>query len=208
MSETGPMASSSRFDDAPADRAAAHGRPMPGLELRIVDPDTNQPLPADCEGELVVRGSSLMRTYYKRDRAECFDGEGFFHTGDCARLDARGWLHFVGRIKDVIKTAGVNVAAAEIEAVLLQHPGVKVAHVIPVPHATRGENIGAFVVRAGGECSAADLQAHCGAALASYKVPRHIFFIEEAQLPTLGSGKVDRQALRTRAAELAAAEPS
>jgi fatty-acyl-CoA synthase len=204
MSETGPMASSSRWDDPLADRAAAHGRPMPGLELRIVDPDSGQPLPADNDGEIIVRGSSLMRTYYKRDPSECFDAEGFFHTGDCGRLDTRGWLHFAGRIKDVIKTAGVNVAAAEIEAVLMQHPGVKVAHVVPVPHPSRGENIGAFVVRSDLGCSSADLQTHCREALASYKVPRHLFFVDEGDLPTLGSGKVDRQALRARAAELAA----
>jgi len=203
MSETGPMASSSRWDDAPADRAGAHGRPMPGLELRIVDPDSGQTLPADSDGEIIVRGSSVMRTYYKRAPAECFDADGFFHTGDYGRLDARGWLHFLGRIKDVIKTAGVNVAAAEIEAVLMQHPGVKVAHVVPVPHEVRGENVGAFVVRSAASCSVADLQSHCRDALASYKVPRHIFFVEEEELPTLGSGKVDRQALRVRAAELA-----
>ena len=203
MSETGPMASSARWDDSLADRAGAHGRPMPGLEMRIVDPSTNQPLPPDSEGEIVVRGRSLMRTYYKREPRECVDADGFFHTGDCGRIDARGWLHFVGRIKDVIKTAGVNVAAAEIEAALMQHPSVKVAHVVPVPHPTRGENVGAFVVPRGSGCSAADLQAHCREALASYKVPRHFFFVEEKELPTLGSGKVDRQALRARAAELA-----
>jgi fatty-acyl-CoA synthase len=204
MSETGPMASSSRWDDPLADRAGSHGRPMPGLEIRIVDPDSNQPLPADSGGEIVVRGTSVMRTYYKRDPAECFDADGFFHTGDYGHIDARGWLHFVGRIKDVIKTAGVNVAAAEVEAVLMQHPGVKVAHVVPVPHTVRGENVGAFVVRRAASCSAGDLQAHCREALASYKVPRHIFFVDEEDLPTLGSGKVDRQALRARAAELAA----
>ena len=208
MSETGPMASSTRWDDPIAERTGTHGRPMPGLELRIVDPDTNVPLPPESEGEIVVRGSSLMRTYYKRDPAECFDAEGFFHTGDCGRLDGRGWLHFVGRIKDVIKTAGVNVAAAEVEAALMQHPGVKVAHVVPVPHPTRGENVGAFVVRRTATCSAADLQSHCREALASYKVPRHFFFVEERDLPTLGSGKVDRQALRARAAELAAGDAS
>ena len=202
MSETGPMASCARWDDPPADRAGAHGRPMPGLALRIVDPDTKQPLPPDTEGEIAVRGPSLMRTYYKRDAAQCFDADGFFHTGDRGRLDARGWLHFVGRIKDVIKTAGVNVAAAEVEATLLQHPGVRLAHVVPVPHATRGENIAAFIVRRDPACSAAELQAHCDAALANYKVPRHIFFVAEEELPTLGSGKVDRPRLRSLAAEL------
>jgi acyl-CoA synthetase (AMP-forming)/AMP-acid ligase II len=203
MSETGPMASSSRWDDTLEDRAGAHGRPMPGLELRIVDPNTNQPVPPEHEGEIAVRGSSLMRTYYRREAAECFDAEGYFHTGDCGRIDARGWLHFLGRIKDVIKTAGVNVAAAEVESVLMQHPGVKVAHVVPVPHPTRGENVGAFVVRRDPRCTVADLQGHCREALASYKVPRHIFFLEETDLPTLGSGKVDRQALRAQAAALA-----
>lgn len=205
MSETGPMAACSRFDDPLADRAGAHGRPMPGLEMRIVDPDTNAPVPSEREGEIVVRGPSLLRTYYKRDPATCFDAEGFFHTGDCGRLDAHGRLHFVGRLRDVIKTAGVNVAAAEVEAALLQHPGTKVAHVVPVPHPSRGENVAAFVVRRDPTLTVAALQAHCGALLASYKVPRHVFFLAEEDLPTLGSGKVDRQRLRTVAAELARA---
>ncbi|MDX2168739.1 MAG: class I adenylate-forming enzyme family protein [Deltaproteobacteria bacterium] len=202
MTETGPMAACARWDDAAADRAGAHGRPMPGLDLRIVDPDTNQPLPVGSEGEIAVRGASLMRTYYRCEARDCFDAEGYFHTGDCGRLDARGWLHFVGRLKDVIKTAGVNVAAAEVEATLLRHPAVKVAHVVPVPHPTRGENVGAFIVRRDPTCSASDLQAHCRASLATYKVPRHVFFVAEAELPTLGSGKVDRQRLRAAAAEM------
>lgn len=203
MSETGPMATCSRFDEPLAERAGAHGRPMPGLELRIVDPESGAPLPAGQEGEIVIRGPSLLRTYYKRDPRTCFDAEGFFHTGDCGHLDAQGRLHFGGRLRDVIKTAGVNVAAAEVESVLLQHPGVKVAHVVPVPHPTRGENVAAFVVRRAPACSAADLLAHCRAALASYKVPRHVFFVGEHELPILGSGKVDRQRLRAIAAELA-----
>jgi len=207
MTETGPMASSTRWDDPLEDRAGAHGRPMPGVELRIVDPATNTPLPADQEGEIVVRGRSLMRTYYKWPPSECFDEHGFFHTGDCGRIDARGLLHFLGRIKDVIKTAGVNVAVAEVEAALARHPGVKVAHVVPVPHATRGENIGAFIVRRAPTCSVAELQAHCREALASYKMPRHFFFVSEDELPTLGSGKVDRQALRVWATQLAEREP-
>ena len=203
MSESGPLASCSRFDEPLADRAGAHGRPMPGLEMRIVDPETGAPLPPDHEGEIIVRGPSVMRTYYKRAPETCFDDEGFFHSGDCGRLDAQGRLHFIGRLRDVIKTAGVNVSAAEVEGVLLQHPAIKVAHVVPVPHPSRGENVAAFVVRRTPDCSAADVQAHCSAALASYKVPRHVFFLAEEELPTLGSGKVDRQRLRAVAAELA-----
>jgi len=113
----------------------------------------------------------------------------------------------------VIKTAGVNVAAAEVEAVLQQHPAVKVAHVVGVPHPTRGENVAAAIVvhaaprqgagvgvrgssRGDDEERAAELAAHCGERLATYKVPRHFLFITEDELPILGSGKVDKKALR------------
>jgi fatty-acyl-CoA synthase len=202
MTETGPMAACSRWDESLVARTNSHGWPMPGLEMRIVDPATGAPVPAETDGEIVVRGGSVMRTYYKMPVSECFDVDGFFHTGDCGHLDGAGRLHFLGRIKDVIKTAGVNVAAAEVETIMLAHPGVKVVHVVPVPHPTRGENIAAFVVCSDGAVSAADLQAHCQSQLASYKVPRHLFICDESDLPTLGSGKVDRQALRRRAAEL------
>ncbi len=204
MTETGPMASSSRFDDPLALRQGTHGRAMPGLEIRIVDPETGCPLPPNTHGEIAVRGSTLMRTYYKCAPAKCFDAEGYFHTGDCGRLDETGHLHFLGRLKDVIKTAGASVAAAEVESVLMAHPNVKVAHVVPVSHPTRGENVAAFVVPREPTCREEDLLAHCRANLASYKVPRHLFFVPESDLPVLGSGKVDRKQLRARAAALAA----
>jgi fatty-acyl-CoA synthase len=208
MTETGPMAASTRHDDPLPVRCATHGRPMPGLELRIVDPDTNQPLPVNGEGEIVVRGTSVMRTYYHQAARDCFDEEGYFHTGDSGRLDENGNLHFIGRIRDVIKTAGVNVAAAEVEAVLMSHPAVKVAHVVPVPHSTRGENVAGFVVRREPGCTEPDLVEYCRARLASYKVPRHLFFVFERDLPVLGSGKVDRRKLRELAIERADASKS
>ena len=200
MTETGPMAAASRYDDPLSVRAGAHGRPMPGLEFRIVDPERGSPSASGAEGELLVRGTSMMAHYYKMSSTECFDCEGFFHTGDLARLDERGLLHFLGRIKDVIKTAGVNVAAAEVEAVLQAHPGVKLACVTAVAQPTRGENVAAFVVR-DAACTAAELEDFCRQRLASYKVPRHFFFCGEAELPVLGSGKVDKRALRRLAAE-------
>jgi fatty-acyl-CoA synthase len=204
MTETGPMAASSRHDDPLLVRAATHGRPMDGLEFRIIDPGTGQALAPDREGELLVRGDSLMSHYYKSAPADCFDAEGFFHTGDLARLDADGRLHFVGRLKDVIKSAGVNIAAAEVEAALQQHPDVKIACVTGVAHPTRGENVAAFVVRRHDHCSEADLLAFCRERLASYKVPRHIFFCREDELPVLGSGKFNKQALRRIAAQRSA----
>jgi fatty-acyl-CoA synthase len=199
MTETGPMAASSRWDDPLPVRAGSHGRPMPGLEFRIADPASGRLLEADEEGELLVRGTSLMSHYYKMAPSECFDAHGYFHSGDLARLDATGHLHFLGRIKDVIKTAGVNVAAAEVEAVLQGHPAVKLACVTGVPHPARGENVAAFVVTRAAGCTEADLLAYCRERLSSYKVPRHVFLCTESDLPVLGSGKVDKQALRALA---------
>ncbi len=207
MSETGPMASCSDHSDSLETRRASHGRAMPGLEIRIVD-RKNRPLPANTLGEIIVRGESLMRTYYGRDAAGCFDGDGFFHTGDEGRLDRHGNLTFLGRMLDVIKTAGVNVAAAEVEAVLMRHPQVEGAYVVPVPHPTRGENVAAFILAIGHELDLENLALHCRQNLASYKVPRHVFLLEPADLPILGSGKVDRKALRVRASDLVASEPT
>jgi fatty-acyl-CoA synthase len=203
MTETGPMAASTRHDDPLPVRCQTHGRPMPGLELRIVAPETNRALPVNDEGEIVIRGTSVMRTYYRQAPRDCFDEESYFHTGDSGRLDENGNLHFIGRIKDVIKTAGVNVAAAEVEAVLMSHPAVKVAHVVPVPHPTRGENVAGFIVRREPGCTERDLVEYCRTRLASYKIPRHLFFILERELPVLGSGKVDRRKLRDLAIERA-----
>lgn len=201
MTETGPMAISTRWDDPWEERVAAHGRPQPGIEIRLIDTQGAPIADANQDGELCVRGPTLMEHYDGLSRRECFDGDGFFHTGDRARIDERGLLHFLGRIRDVIKTAGVNVAAAEVEAVLLQHAGVKAAYVVGSPHPTRGENVVAFVVRGDGAYTADDLVAHCRARLASYKVPRRIRFCDEGELPLLGSGKVDKQTLRRRAGE-------
>lgn len=206
MTETGPMAACSHHSDPLTVRRGSHGRAMPGLEIRIVD-EENSPVPAGIGGEIAVRGTSMMRTYYGRAPAECFDAEGFFHTGDGGYLDTAGSLTFTGRIADIIKTAGVNVASAEVEAVLSAHRDVESAYVVPVPHPTRGENVAAFVVgRPLCELTTDALLEHCRAELASYKVPRHLFIVDAGELPLLGSGKIDRRALRQRAAALAGTE--
>lgn len=199
MSETGPMAACSDHADPIETRRASHGRAMPGLEIQIVD-EVNRPLPPNTVGEIKVRGDSLMRTYYRSDPTECFDQDRYFHTGDQGRLDELGSLTFIGRLRDVIKTAGVNVAAAEVEDALLQHAQIESAYVVPVPHPTRGENVAAFVVAHGDRLDLGEVADHCRDRLASYKVPRHLFRVEASDVPTLGSGKVDRKQLRSRAA--------
>src|SRR2546428_9869173 len=116
MSETAPFVSATRWDAPEPVRFGTFGRPLEGMEIRI------EPLAAGEEGEILVRGPTLMEGYYGVPRATTFDTEGFFRTGDLGFVDPAGFLHFTGRLKDVIKTAGVNVAASEVEAGLVRHP--------------------------------------------------------------------------------------
>lgn len=201
MSETATCVTAARFDDPEPIRTGTFGRPLPGMELRIIDPETRRPVAPGDTGEILVKGSTLMEGYYRVPRAATFDADGFFTTGDRGFLDPAGNLHFGGRIKDVIKTAGVNVAAVEVEEALARHPAVQTAHVVGVPDSTRGENIAALVVLRPDQRIEADaLRSFCREALASYKVPRFLFVVAAADVPRTGTGKVEKAALR-RAAE-------
>jgi fatty-acyl-CoA synthase len=207
MSETATFVTAARSTDPEPVRSGTFGRPLPGMELRIVDPETHRPLPQGETGEILVKGPTLMEGYYKVPRSSSFDDEGFFSTGDRGYFDADGNLHFAGRLKDVIKTAGVNVAAVEVEEALARHPAVKAAHVTGVPDPVRGENIAAFVVaepsRAVGE---EELRQFCRDSLASYKVPRHLFIVADTELPRTGTGKIEKSALRQAAQDRLAAQ--
>ncbi len=200
MSETATCVTCARSDDPVEIRRETFGRPLAGMEVRIVDPETGAVAEPGTPGEIFVKGPTLMECYYRVPRTQTFDAEGFFKTGDLGYLDAQGCLHFATRLKDVIKTAGVNVAAVEVEEALAKHPTVKAAHVVGVPHETRGENVAAFVVVHAGQIADADaLIAFCRDALASYKVPRHVFVIDEGDVPRTGTGKIEKPALRREA---------
>jgi fatty-acyl-CoA synthase len=202
MSETATFVTAARSTDSEAVRTGTFGRPLPGMELKIVSPETRTPVSPGETGEILVKGSTLMECYYRVPRSSTFDDEGFFSTGDRGFFDADGNLHFAGRLKDVIKTAGVNVAAVEVEDTLARHPSVKTAHVVGVPDPVRGENIAAFVVPEPDHTVTEDqLREHCRAALASYKVPRHVFIVADPDLPRTGTGKVEKSALRRLAGE-------
>jgi fatty-acyl-CoA synthase len=204
LSETATVVCLARATDPPELRRRGFGRPLPGVELRVVDPETRAPCAPGDVGEILVRGPSLMLGYLGVPHDQAFDAEGFFRTGDYGRLDETDTLRFDGRLKEVIKTAGVNVAAAEVEACLESAPGVATAYVVPVPHAVRGENPAAFVVPQGGAAlDAAAVLAHCRREMASYKVPRHLFLLPAADVPRTGTQKVDKPLLRRLAAERA-----
>jgi len=205
MTETLPLCTAWPWDAPLVRRTGSHGPPVGRRALRVVDPATGATLPPGRDGEICVRGPELLRGYHREPAGGCFDADGFFRTGDLGHVDADGALHFVGRLKDIIKTAGANVAAAEVEAVLLEHPGVAAAHAVGVPAAARGEDVAAFVVLKQ-PVEVDVLIAHCRDRLASYKVPRRIWLRREETLPLKGSGKVDKAALRAEATALTAAD--
>ena len=188
---------------APPEYRGTFGREVPGTEHRIVDPATGVDLPPGDEGEVVVRGYSVMMGMYKRERSEVFDADGWYHTGDRGYF-RDGWFFFTGRQSDLIKTSGSNVAPAEVEACLLSLPEVKLAYVLGVSHPDRGEDVVALVV-GWGDSAAVDspsIRDRLRADLSSYKVPRHIFPIGDADVPWLASQKADRRALAAHAAQL------
>lgn len=181
------------------------GRPLPGMEIRIVDRDTRRPLPAGEVGEILIRGH-LTPGYYKdpERNAAAFDAEGFFLTGDLGLIDADGHLHFRGRIKEMVKTGGINVAPLEVEEVLLSHGSVEQAYVIGLPDPRREEILAAAVVlKDGRHASEEELRAFCKQALAAFKVPQHFRIMTRADLPVTATGKVQKFRLQeTLAAEL------
>jgi len=173
------------------------GRPMRGVEVKVVDPDGAE-IARDSRtvGEIVARGPTVTPGYFNRpEETKRAFRNGWFHTGDLARVDPAGYLTIVDRLKDVINTGGEQVYSTEVENVLYAHPSVKDAAVFAVPDETWGEVVRAAVVVAGDEVTNGEqLLAHCRTRLASFKVPRDIDFLKA--LPRTGSGKTDKKALR------------
>jgi fatty-acyl-CoA synthase len=178
-------------------RLLSVGRPLPGVDLRIVDPETGKPLPPGEVGEIRVKGYVTVGYYKDEDKNRAaFDAQGYFVTGDLGMLDADGRLYFRGRIKEMIKTGGINVAPVEVEETLMAHPAVKLACVTGVPDPRRDEVIAALIVRRPGcNVEEADLMAHCRRELAAYKVPRLMKFVSESDLPLTVTGKLQKNRL-------------
>jgi fatty-acyl-CoA synthase len=172
---------------------------MPGNELRIVDVESGEPVKDGEEGELCVKGPAVMRRYYKVDPATTFDADGFFRTGDLGHVDADGRLHFSQRIKDTIKTGGINVAPADIESKLVTLSGVVAAYAFPLPSEEKGEVVGAALVVAPGREPAEDaILAHCRERLSGYKRPHGLLILREEEVPMTGSGKVQKVVMRDK----------
>jgi long-chain acyl-CoA synthetase len=177
-------------------RWGAHGKPIPGNEIRILDPETQQPVAVGQPGEIVLRSLGVFKGYWRQPEATAKTlRNGWVHTGDIGHLDQDGYLTFTGRLKEMIKVSGYAVFPEEVETILIKHPAVAQAAVIGVPDATRGESIRAFIVCKPNQSVAADDLIHWSREnMSSYKAPREVRFINA--LPATGAGKVLRRLLK------------
>jgi acyl-CoA synthetase (AMP-forming)/AMP-acid ligase II len=173
-------------------RRGSFGRPAPGFDTLVV-PDTGHA--AAGAGELWLRGPYVMQGYHHRDREECFDSDGWFHTGDLIRVDDDGFFHYLGRRGSMIKTAGANVSPLEVAAAITRVTGA-VAHVLGLPDERRGQVVAAVVVAPDDRpIDERKLREALARELSSYKIPRRITVMAAAALPMLSSGKVDTREL-------------
>lgn len=193
--------------DSEHSRTHTCGHPLPGMEVRIVDPATGEECPADVPGELLFRGVTRFVEYYRDPAATAaaIDHDGWVHTGDVAVRDGEGCVAFVSRLKDMLKVGGENASAAEIEGYLITHPAVGVAAVVAAPDERYGEVPAAFVqLRPGEQVTEQELIDYCVGQIATFKVPRYVRFVDE--FPTAASAKIQKYVLRERIeAELRAA---
>jgi fatty-acyl-CoA synthase len=209
MSETWPFVAVSHPTHTLEQRCEGSGYPMVDYEFRVVDPATGDDVAPDEPGELLVRGYAMMSGYYRKPdaTAETIDAEGWLHTGDQARLRRDGHLVFMGRLKDMLKVGGENVAPAEIEGRLSDLAGVAEVAVVGYPDARLGEVPVAFVVLAeGATLTEGQVVDHLRGRVASFKVPRHVRFVDS--LPMTSSGKVRKVELRALALEVVPEAPA
>ena len=200
MSEVGIGVTFSFLDSTEEQCVEANGYPGSGYEVRVVDPDTGKDQPVSVPGEILVRGYIVTPGYYERpeETARAIDADGWFHTGDMGLMRPDGHMRFLGRYKDMLKIGGENVDPMEVEAFLTTHPAVQAASVVGLPDERLSEVAVAFVqLAAGATLSEEEVIAHCRGRVASFKIPRHVCFVEE--FPMTSSGKVQKVKLRERA---------
>jgi long-chain acyl-CoA synthetase len=183
LSETSPVASFNRRDRER--KPGSIGLAIDGVELRLAD-----------DGELLVRGHNVMKGYWQRPdaTAAAIDADGWFRTGDIARVDDDGYFFIIDRKKEVVIRGGFNVYPREIEEVIYEHPAVREAAVIGVPHEALGEEVGAAIaLKAGMTATPSELRAFVKARVAAYKYPRHVWIVDE--LPKGPTGKILKRAI-------------
>ena len=204
MTETSPVSTQTRADDALDRRVSTVGRVHPHVEVKVIDPATGRTQPRGEPGELCTRGYSVMLGYWDEPEktAEAIDAAHWMHTGDLAVMDADGYLNITGRIKDLVIRGGENVYPREVEEFLYSHPDVRDVQVVGVPDLRYGEELCAWVILRDGApaLTAESVREFAGGRLASFKIPRYVLVVEE--FPMTVTGKVRKVEMRARSVEL------
>jgi fatty-acyl-CoA synthase len=211
QTEASPVITQTRTDDPLELRVETVGRPLPGVEVKLVDPSSGEELGDNQQGELCARGHVVMLGYYgdPEATAKAIDPEGWLHTGDLSLRLPNGYYKITGRIKDMVIRGGENIYPREIEEFLFTHPAIEQAAVVGLPDKKYGEELCAWIRlkqgHTGSDALADELRAHCRANLAHYKVPRYIRFVES--FPQTVTGKIQKFKIReTMIAELGLCE--
>jgi long-chain acyl-CoA synthetase len=194
LSETSPVASFNRRDRER--KPGSIGLPIDGVEMRVIDDDGNE-VPQDDVGEVAIRGHNIMKGYWRREEAtaEAIDADGWFKTGDIAKVDEDGYFFIVDRKKELVIRGGFNIYPREIEEVLYEHPDVREAAVIGIPHDTLGEEVAAAVaLKPGAESTPGELRDFVKQRVAAYKYPRHVWLVDE--LPKGPTGKILKREIK------------
>jgi fatty-acyl-CoA synthase len=204
MTEVSPVSNQTTVDDDMERRVSTVGRVHPHVEVKVTDPETGCVLPRGAQGEMCIRGYSVMLGYWNEPAktAEAIDAARWMHTGDLAVMDAAGYLNIVGRIKDMVIRGGENIYPREIEEFLYGHPAIEDVQVIGVPDLKYGEELCAWIrVRPGVELDADQVRSYCQGKIAHYKIPRYVRFTSD--FPMTITGKVQKFKMReTSIAEL------
>ncbi|WP_025785512.1 AMP-binding protein [Sporosarcina sp. D27] len=204
LTEASPVISQTKTDDPIEKRVSTVGKPHPHVEVKIIDPATDEELPIGESGELCTRGYHVMKGYYNNSEAtrEAIDEEGWLHTGDIARLDEDGYLDITGRMKDMVIRGGENIYPREVEEFLYTYPGVSDVQVVGVPDEKYGEELMAWVIpKDGVELDKEEIRAFCKGAISHHKIPRYIEFTDA--YPITASGKIQKFKLREMSQEKA-----
>ncbi|MFW5730087.1 MAG: AMP-binding protein [Desulfonatronovibrionaceae bacterium] len=202
LTEASPVITQTRTDDDIQKRVETVGRPMPEIEVRLVDPDTGLDVPPGEQGEVCCRGYNVMKGYYNmpEETASTIDQDGWLHSGDMGVMDSEGYLTITGRLKDMIIRGGENIYPREIEEFLYTLEGVQDVQVVGVPSQKYGEEVGAFIVlKQGAGLEPEDVRDFCRGKIARYKIPIHVAFVDH--YPMTASGKVQKFKLRELAGE-------
>jgi fatty-acyl-CoA synthase len=197
LTEASPVITQTLADDPVELRVSTVGRPIPGVEVRVVDPATDLELPDGEQGELQARGHNVMLGYWKMPEAtaETILEGGWLRTGDLAMRQADGCYRITGRIKDMIIRGGENVYPREIEEFLYTHPAVESVQAVGVPDPRFGEEVCVWIkLRKGAQATEDEIRAFCKARLAYFKVPRYVRFVED--FPLTVTGKVQKYRIR------------